>query len=47
MSAVEVTCPECGTSETVGLMGAIYLSFEADVTITEVNCSECGYEGEA
>jgi len=46
MSAVEVSCPECRTQETVGLMGAVKISFDAEVTITEVRCSECGYEGE-
>ena len=47
MSAIEVVCPECGYRETVSFTPAIRIRFSAEVTITVVNCSECGYEGEA
>lgn len=43
---IHVVCPECENKDRVGFTPTISIGFDAEVTITEVRCSECGYEGE-
>lgn len=47
MSEVEIVCPKCGHFETAVIGPTISISASLDVTVKEVSCSECGYEGTA
>lgn len=43
---IGIRCPVCQHKETVTFTPSISISFDVEVEITYVDCSECGYDGE-
>ena len=45
MSAIKFECPKCDHAELAHIGPTIRISGEVSVTVTEIKCSKCGYEG--
>lgn len=43
--AIELQCPECGESESFSMGPTFSISFDIEVAVNALHCSECGYDG--